>query len=300
MSNALARGDAVTFGVLGPVAAWGGDGAVLGLRGPKHRAVLARLLVARGRVVPVTRLVDDLWTDPPPAALGAVRTFVAALRRILEPQRPPRAPAQLLVTDGPGYGLRPEPEAVDAWRFEGAIAAAAQATPGETEELLGEALGWWRGPSYAEFADEDWAQAERARLAELRSSAVERLAEARLALGRAEDAIPDLDAHVAAHPWRERAWALLSLALYRAGRQGDALVVLRRARATLAEQLGWIRVRTCAGWKPTSFVKPATSGSTPEQRTGYGPAPPPPMRTQRARVGGRGWSRLSGCSGPWL
>lgn len=105
-------------------------------------------------------------------------------------------------------------------------------------ELLGKALEWWRGPSYAEFADEDWARAERRRLAELRSEAVERLAEARLALGRAEDAIPDLDAHVAVHPWREQAWVLLGLALYRAGRQGDALAVLRRARAALAEQLG--------------------------------------------------------------
>jgi DNA-binding SARP family transcriptional activator len=238
MSNAPSNGDAVTFGVLGPVAAWAGDGTPLALRGPKHRAVLARLLVARGRVVPVTRLVEDLWTDTPSDAVGAVRTFVAALRRVLEPRRPPRAPARLLVTDGPGYALHPEPEAVDAWRFEGAVTAAGRTTPGETVELLGKALEWWRGPSYAEFADEDWARAERRRLAELRSEAVERLAEARLALGRAEDAIPDLDAHVAVHPWREQAWVLLGLALYRAGRQGDALAVLRRARAALAEQLG--------------------------------------------------------------
>ncbi|PWU61714.1 SARP family transcriptional regulator, partial [Micromonospora globispora] len=102
----------VRFGVLGPVVAWDGVGAPIDLKGPKHRAVLARLVVARGRVVPVSRLVDDLWQEPPPGAVGAVRTFVAALRRALEPQRPPREPARLLVTEGPGYALRPAPDAV--------------------------------------------------------------------------------------------------------------------------------------------------------------------------------------------
>ena len=103
---------------------------------------------------------------------------------------------------------------------------------------LGEALDWWRGPAYAEFAYEEWAAAECSRLAELRLHAVERRAEARLALGLAAEAVPDLDAHVAEHPWREDAWRLLALALYRAGRQGDALALLRRARTLLVEQLG--------------------------------------------------------------
>ncbi|MCW2889208.1 MAG: transcriptional regulator, family, partial [Streptosporangiaceae bacterium] len=106
------QGVQVVFGVLGPVAAWDGDGDAVALRGPRHRAVLARLIVARRRVVPVTRLVEDLWTVPPPGgAVGAVRTFVAALRRALEPERPPRAAARLLVTEGPGYALRAEPGA---------------------------------------------------------------------------------------------------------------------------------------------------------------------------------------------
>ncbi|WP_410050092.1 hypothetical protein [Actinomadura sp. CNU-125] len=82
----------VRFGVLGPVAAWDDKGNAVGLRGPRHRAVLARLIVARRRVVPVGVLVDDLWDDPPPDAVGVVRTFVAALRRAVEPDRPPRAP----------------------------------------------------------------------------------------------------------------------------------------------------------------------------------------------------------------
>ncbi|MBK3574230.1 AfsR/SARP family transcriptional regulator [Streptomyces sp. MBT65] len=231
----------VAFGVLGPVAAWDGAGDPITLKGPRHRAVLARLLVARRRVVPVARLVGDLWADrdePPADAVGAVRTFVAALRRALEPERPPRTPARLLVTEGPGYALRAAPEAVDAWRFERAVAATGNPPDAHALNRLEEALSWWRGPAYADFGDDTWARAERSRLTELRLHAVELRAEAQLALGQAAVAVPDLDAHVAEHPWREDAWRLLALALYRTGRQGDALAVLRRARTLLVEQLG--------------------------------------------------------------
>ncbi|MGI5418564.1 BTAD domain-containing putative transcriptional regulator [Actinomadura luteofluorescens] len=235
--SALYRGGVeVLFGVLGPVTAWDGSGNAIALKGPRHRAVLARLVVARGRVVPVSRIVDDLWADPPSDAVGAVRTFVAALRRVLEPDRPPRTPPRLLVTEGPGYALRAGPDAVDAWRFERVVAS--DGPPAELAAALDEALGWWRGPAYAEFADEPWARAEHSRLAELRLRAVERKAEARLAQGLAAEAIPDLDAHVTDHPWREDAWRLLALALYRTGRQGDALAVLQRARKLLVEELG--------------------------------------------------------------
>lgn len=212
--------------MLGPVVAWDDAGQPVALKGPRHRAVLARLIVARGRVVPATRLVDELWPDPPDGALSAVRTFVAALRRSLEPDRAPRSKPQLLVTEGPGYALRTD--AVDAWRFEAAVEA------GEYET----ALGLWRGPAYADFADEPWAQGERSRLTELRLLAVERLAAARLAAGQAAAAVAELDAHVTDHPWREEGWRLLALALYQSGRQGDALAVLRRARAMLVAQLG--------------------------------------------------------------
>lgn len=219
----------VAFGVLGPVTAWR-DGVELALKGPRHRAVLARLLIARGRVVPVDSLVADLWTVPPDGATSAVRTFVAALRRALEPDRPPRTPATLLITEGPGYALKAAD--VDAWRFEQVLARQA------TLEELQEALDWWRGPAYAEFADAPWTHAERSKLAELRLTAIERQAEAQLALGLAREAVPALDAHVAEHPWREDAWRLLALALYHSDRQGDALAVLRNARTLLIEQLG--------------------------------------------------------------
>ncbi|MBA4861125.1 winged helix-turn-helix domain-containing protein [Streptomyces sp. PSKA54] len=228
----------VTFGVLGPVVAWDAAGGVLGLKGPRHRAVLARLITARRRVVPVAHLVEDLWEEPGPGAVGAVQTFVAALRRVLEPDRPARAPARLLVTEGPGYALRAAPDAVDAWRFEAAVGAAAKLPPTRALEQLQAALDMWRGPAYAEFVQENWARGERSRLAELRLQAVEQQAQARLALGLAAEAVPDLDAHLAEHPWREEAWRLLALALYRAGRQADALAVLRRARAILADELG--------------------------------------------------------------
>ncbi|MEU8078009.1 BTAD domain-containing putative transcriptional regulator [Catellatospora citrea] len=228
----------VGIGVLGPVVVRDGAGEPVDVKGPRHRAVLARLVIARGRVVPVTRLVDDLWDDPAPGAVAAVRTFVAALRRALEPDRPPRRPARLLVTEGPGYALRVAPDAVDAWRFEQALATAATEPPRQAAARLDTALAWWRGPAYADFEDATWARAERSRLQELRLTAIERRAEAMIAVGRSADAVPDLDVHAAEHPWREDAWRLLALALYRTGRQGDALAVLRRARSRLSEELG--------------------------------------------------------------
>ncbi|MGV9700106.1 BTAD domain-containing putative transcriptional regulator [Streptomyces sp. NPDC003470] len=229
--------EAVTFGVLGPVTAER-DGAALDLRGPRHRALLARLVLARRRVVPVARLVEDLWDVPPARAVGTLRTFVGDLRRALEPERPRRAPARLLVTDGPGYALRAAPDAVDAWRFEEAVALAGRLPADPASARLAAALGEWRGPAYAEFGGERWARGEHARLTELRLHAVERRADLLVGLGRAGEAVPDLEAHLAGHPRREEAWRLLALALYRTGRQADALAVLRRARALLTGELG--------------------------------------------------------------
>ncbi|WP_455680922.1 BTAD domain-containing putative transcriptional regulator [Streptomyces chartreusis] len=226
------------LGVLGPVTAWDADGNTIALKGPRHRSVLARLIVARGRVVPVAHLVDDLWDDPPADPVGALRTFVAALRRALEPDRSPRTPARLLVTEGPGYALRVPTDAVDAWWFERAVADAAKLPPEEATGRLDEALGRWRGPAYAEFAEQPWARADGRRLTELRLHAVELRAEALMSLGEADRAAADLRAHGAEHPWRENAWRLLALALYRTGRQADALEVLRSARTLLADQLG--------------------------------------------------------------
>lgn len=231
----------VRFGVLGPLVAEDERGPV-DLKGPRHRAVLARLLIARGRVVPVDRLVDDLWEDPPDGAVGAIQTFVSALRRAVEPDREPRAPARLLVTAPPGYAVRAERDAVDAWRFEDAVTDCRDLLAGHRAGAAlaraDEALGLWRGPAYAEFAEHPWARGEISRLEELRLLAVERRAAALLDLGRAAETVADLEAHVESHPLREDGWRLLALALYRAGRQGDALGALRRARRILATELG--------------------------------------------------------------
>src|SRR4051794_39403478 len=153
----------IGFGVLGPVTAWDDAGDAIALKGPAHRAVLARLLVARRRIVPVGDLVDDLWVAPPAGAVAAVRTFVAALRRALEPDRPRRTPATLLVTDGPGYALRADAAEVDGWRFEQAVSDSAALPAAAALSRLDAALSWWRGPAYADFADAGWAGADRNR-----------------------------------------------------------------------------------------------------------------------------------------
>ncbi|MFC8450361.1 BTAD domain-containing putative transcriptional regulator [Kitasatospora sp. NPDC057223] len=227
------------FGLLGPVAAWDPDGAALPLGAPRHREVLGRLLVARNRVVPVNRLVADLWEDGPPAgAVGAVRTFVAALRRTLEPGRPSRQPSRLLVTDGPGYVLHAGRDTVDAWRFEDGAARAAEAPPHAAVALWDGALALWRGPVLADFPHAAWAAADRARLEALHLDAVERRADALLASGAARDAVAGLQAHLAAHPGREHGWVLLATALDRSGRRGEALETLRQARQIVTALFG--------------------------------------------------------------
>jgi DNA-binding SARP family transcriptional activator len=221
---------------LGAVRALADDGEPIALGGPRHREVLARLVAAEGRLVTADTLVADLWPDPPPGALGALRTFVAALRRAVEPDRPPRTPPRVLVTEGPGYALRLPRAAVDVYRFQDALAGARSGSAGVAE--LGEALASWRGPAYADLAESGWAQRERIRLEELRLQAVELRARMLLDRGEGADLVADLGAHVSEHPWREPAWGLLARALYRAGRQADALAALRRGRTMLAEQLG--------------------------------------------------------------
>ncbi|WP_405167344.1 AAA family ATPase [Nocardia sp. NBC_01499] len=231
----------LSFGVLGPIGAERA-GAALPLKGPRHRAVLARLLVARGRMVSVDQLIDDLWERPPRGAVGAIHTFVADLRRVLEPDRAPRTPAEVLVTVAPGYALRTEPEAVDADRFEAAIVHTAEllATEHFSRALTtaDAALALWQGPAYAEFAEQGWARAEVDRLDGLRLLAGEHRAAALIDLARPAEAVPALNSLLAEHPLREHAWQLLAVALYRSGRQSDALAALRRIRHLLRTELG--------------------------------------------------------------
>ncbi len=227
------------IGLLGPVTASDG-GVPLDLGGPRQRAVLVVLVVARGEVVPVESLVQDVWGDTPPEdGVGALQAYVSHLRRGLQPGSAARSRSSVIVREGRGYAVRLPPDAVDAWRFEALVQqAAATEEPGAAAALLESALALWRGPALAEYADEAWAQAEIGRLGELRAVARERRADARLRSGEAALVVPDLEALVAEEPLREERWRLLVLALYRAHRQADALAALRRARTTLAEELG--------------------------------------------------------------
>jgi DNA-binding SARP family transcriptional activator len=232
----------VRMSVLGPLRTEVA-GEPVDLGSPRQRAVLARLVSAGGHVVPTDRFVDDLWrSEPPPKALAALQVYVSNLRRILEPDRRPRTPSTVLVSVAPGYALRLAAADVDAWRFESLVEAAGAALTGSQPQraaaLLDEALALWSGSAYAEFADEPWAAPEAARLEELRLVAVEQRGAAALALGRHAQAVPQLEQHVQAHPLREEAVRLLALALYRSGRQGDALAVLRRTRELLVDELG--------------------------------------------------------------
>ncbi|MEV5739792.1 BTAD domain-containing putative transcriptional regulator [Microbispora rosea] len=227
----------VTFRALGPFEALS-DGETLDLGGQRQQAVLARLLVAGGRAVPVSMLIDELWPGEPPAqALSTIQGYVSRLRRALEPNRAPREEAGVLVSAPPGYALRADVENVDSWHFEHLVKSDHEG-PAVTLQRMETALALWRGPALAGFQELAWAQTEATRLDELRLLAVERRADAALRLGRTGPMIPDLEAHASAHPLREEAWRLLALALYRAGRQGDALGALRRAREALRDELG--------------------------------------------------------------
>ncbi|GAA0438203.1 ATPase AAA [Acrocarpospora corrugata] len=208
-----------------------------------QRAVVARLVSAAGHIVSTDRFIDDLWQgQAPPKALAALQVYVSNLRRALEPGRLPRTPATVLVSAPPGYRLQLAPDAVDAWRFPRLIdEAVRELNAGHPEtaiKRIDEGLGLFTGPAYAEFADEEWAVAEAAQLEELKLVAIEYRAEAGLALGGQAAAVPELERHVTAHPLRENAVRLLALSYYRAGRQGEALAVIRRTRELLADELG--------------------------------------------------------------
>ncbi|MEV5953288.1 BTAD domain-containing putative transcriptional regulator [Streptomyces sp. NPDC051987] len=224
--------------VLGPL---GADlaGTPVELGAPRQRAVLALLIAARGAVVPVDRMTDALWRGEPPAKAGAsLHAYLSNLRRSLEPGRPPRAPGTVLVTVAPGYALRVAGDAVDAWRFETWVGRARTAPAEEARLLLTEALGWWRGPAFAEHADEEWAAAEVVRLTGLRREAAELAVAADLRTGRAAQAATDAESLVRDSPLREEGWRLLALAQWACGRQADALAALRRAGAVLRAELG--------------------------------------------------------------
>ena len=222
------------FRVLGALAVEGGDGAPIEIGAPKRRALLAALLLEGGRPVSAERLIDQLWADePPPAALESLHAHLSRLRRDLG--------NGAVQTTSAGYVLDAAPESIDARVFEDQVQAGrrriAQGAWSEASRLLDEALGLWRGPALADV-DAPFAARAASRLEDLRQGALEDRIDADLALGRHAEALPELEALTTESPLRERPWGQLMLALYRSGRQADALAAYRRVRRTLRDELG--------------------------------------------------------------
>ena len=221
------------FRILGPLEIATDDGLVE-VRGIKPRALLALLLIHANEVVSAERLIEDLWEgNPPRSAMTTLQTYVSQLRKQLG--------LATLQTRPTGYRLTVAPDAFDAFQFErrvGAVVAAVSARPSWVVEQLQEALALWRGHALADFAGAHWAEPEAGRLDELRLGAREDCFEARLALGEHARLVPELEALVVEQPMRERLWGQLMVALYRAGRQADALRAYARVREVLIEELG--------------------------------------------------------------
>jgi DNA-binding SARP family transcriptional activator len=222
------------FRILGPLEALAAGGEAVPLGGGKRCALLSVLLLNVNRTVPVARLIDDLWGDAvPDTATKAVQIYVSQLRKLL--------PEQILHTRSPGYVLELQPEQIDLFRFERLLAEGRQAlaagSPQLASELLGEALSLWRGAPLAEFT-EPFAQVEGARLEELRLAAMEERIEADLASGRHGELAGELETLLRRHPLRERLRGQHMLALYRSGRQAEALAGYQEFRRLLDEELG--------------------------------------------------------------
>ena len=269
------------FRILGPLEVTR-EALALPLGSPKQRALLGFLLLHANESVSRDRLVDELWGDAaPPTVNTALSGYVMKLRRALANGDE----EGVLATRAPGYVLQVEPEAIDAVVFERLVeegrAALARGEAVEAAELLRDALGLWRGPAFADLAYEPFAQQEIRRLEELRVEALEERADADLALGRRDGFVPELEALVAEHPYRERLRAQLILALYRCGRQADALAAYQAARRTLLDELGLEPGRRLQELEHGILHHdPALEAPAPAEPPGA-PEPQPPARGPR-------------------
>jgi DNA-binding SARP family transcriptional activator len=219
------------FRILGPLEVLA-DGRRLPPLGPKQRSLLAMLLLHANEVVSSDRLIDELWPEESESPAAALQASVSRLRKAFG------AGAGVLETSAPGYALRPAPGQVDLHVFEQLLERADREDPAGAARTLRDALALWRGAPLADFAYDAFAQAAIGRLEELRLLALERRIAADLALGRAGELVPELETLIAEHPLREGPKAQLMLALYRAGRQAEALEAYQAARRTLVDELG--------------------------------------------------------------
>jgi DNA-binding SARP family transcriptional activator/tetratricopeptide (TPR) repeat protein len=225
--------------VLGPVeVVW--DENVIDIGGPKARSLVARLLIDRGLVISIDRLVDSLWPDNDgDSADNNLRSTISRLRKRV---RDADAAGQLIVTRAPGYLLDVPASATDADRFEQLVSESrrqlGRRRPSEATRLLTEALALWRGAAYSDVRDQPFARAEARRLEELRLTAIETRIDAGLTMGRHDALVGELETLTDAHPLRERIWSQRMLALYRSGRQSEALRVCDELRTILLDELG--------------------------------------------------------------
>ena len=222
------------YRVLGPLEVWNG-GSEVSVGGRKPRALLAVLLLHANEVVPADRLIDELWgDDSPESAHAALRVNVSRLRRALPPD--------VLTTRAPGYVVRVDPDELDLHRFERLVhdgrSLLGRGLAADASIRLRDALSLWRGPALADFAYEEFTRAAVGRLEEIKLAAIELRVEADLALGRHDELGGELDELVREHPLRERLRRQLMTALYRSGRQAEALDAYRAARGVLVDELG--------------------------------------------------------------
>lgn len=218
------------YGILGPLEV-SEDGRRIELARAKERALLAVLLLNANRVVSSDRLIDALWEEHAPSTVQkALRVHISRLRKLLGSER--------LETRSPGYVLRVDDGELDLHSFEALVGRARSAPPAEACVLLGDALALWRGPPLADFTFDGFARVEIARLDEMRLAALEDRFEAELARGGHRQLVGQLEALVVEHPLRERLREQLMLALYRSGRQADALERYQTGRRVLVHELG--------------------------------------------------------------
>src|SRR5438270_7854505 len=234
----MGRVAAVEFRILGPLEV-ADQGRPVALPGSRERIVLVLLLLSANRVVPAERLLEDLWSGGiQKGGVGALRVFISRLRKALREA----GGGAIVLTKPPGYLLQIERDALDAARFEDLLTQGRQhAARGDHETAaarLRQALSFWRGPALVDMADVPVTRAEAARLEEARLAALEERVEADLACGRHTEVVPELDQLTKAHPLRERLWEQRMVALYRSGRQADALRVYQDLRQLLAQEPG--------------------------------------------------------------
>ena len=226
------------FRILGPTEVLD-RGRRVPLPSGRGRALLVLLVLHAGEPVSADRLIDELWgEDPPPTARTVVHGLVSRLRRVLDSSRDGARLGTILQTFGSGYRLAIEPDAVDAHRFKRLIDEARGVPAEQRAANLSEALALWRGSALADFSYEPFAQRAITTLEELRAQAIEDRIDADLASGHSAELVPELEQIIRDHPFRERLRGALMLALYRSGRQADALQAYHDARTLLVEELG--------------------------------------------------------------